>query len=609
MTIEAQMPLSYTDDGPLMLECRLSGLNVYMKPRSTTAAALHQLRETGIEASSEKAGIRIHVKDLPRIAASPLFELACEEPLDIIWELTKNPPVEDAPVVVTIDSPGTLNLSWPSEKFEHNEPFPTAASAALIAAGIPVVAHPEAWSKLAGSTTIPLPLAHARISVERYVELTAPAPHQLIASGLPALFQAGEARYGVPLAHADKVRRTHGILWSGPIPADEPRPKRPERAGYRLSPHAEEDLERLAEDVGRTFGSAVCWSSGLGRRVFALAAIDRLEGWPCTVVTTPQQIWVWHRIAGMFNRTVASTHARADIRILLYEHVGRRPDSPASLIFDEVDSILAEDPKSLRNTQSYDGLLDPYRIALSRELPSEPQHLKDMLTLVRPSEFRRGVPYMALYPDDPDRRLREHADCYLSVRTGADTPQSGFPSSGTLVTRPTSEMRLLLEEILAEDREPAAKASEAMALVSHGTGTLLSPKIPVAVGKAREAASEGRSIAIVSNSSSTLDLIAGMAGELDGVELVLAVRSAPPNLKKFNRVLFVDYPASFAYIDEAIGRLGQPGCPRNADIIHMRGTTDDRIARIAAIRHESADILDPNRPYSDSELTIIGTNS
>lgn len=607
MPVEAQMPLAYREEGPLMLECRLAGLNVYMTPRTTTAVALHQLKESGVEATSEKAGIRVNVKDLPRIHASGRFELACEPPLDVIWDLVQQPPAESAPVVVTIDTPGTLNLSWPSEHFEHNEPFPSSASAALIAAGIPVVAHPEAWSQLAGSTTIPLPLAHARVGVERYIELTTPAPHKLMSVGIPALFQSGEARYGVPLAHIEQIRRTPGIIWSGPVPAEERAPRPPENATYRLSPHAQEELERLASEVGVTFGRAVCWSSGLGRRVFALAAIDRLEGWPCTIVTTPAHLWTWHRLAGMFGRTIATTHPRADVRTMLYKHAGVRPDSPASIIFDAVDEVMANDPRTLARTQVYDGLLDPYRIALAGRIPEDPNQLKDMLTLVRPSEFRRGTPYAALYPDKPELRLREHADCYLSVRDGSDTSPSGFPASGTIPTRPTQEMRLLLEEILSEDRDPAAKAAEAMALVSRGTATMLSPKIPVAVAKARSAAGEGRTIAVVSNSPDTLAIIEAMTGGLEGVMLVEAGKGAPPNLKRCNRVLLVDYPQSFSYIDQMVGRLGIPGGPRNVEIIHMEGTTDDRIARLCAIRHEAAEVLDPDRPYSDSELAIIGS--
>lgn len=608
MVVEAQMPLSYTSESPLTLEVRLAGVSIYAKPRGSFATALHVLKDIGVDATNEPAGIRIHVKDLRRLVeAYEKIRLACEHPLDIMAELLSNPPVEEAPVVVTIDTPETLNLSWPGEKFEHNESFPASASAALIAAGIPVVAHPEAWSRLAGSTVIPLPLAHARIGAGKYIELTTPAPYKLAASGLPALFQTGEAKYGIPITHADRVRRTPGIMWSGPTPTVERLPARTERTTYRLSKHAEEELEKLASDVGETFSRTVCWTSGLGRRVFALAAIDRLDGWPCTILATPSYIWAWHRIAGMFERTIASTHPRADIHLLLYQHAAVRPDSPASLIFDEASTLVTENPELLGSTKTYEALLDPYRIALASHLPEDPQKLKDLMALVRPAEFRRGLPYMALYPNEAERRLKEHAACYLSIRTERDAVPAGFPSSGTIKTRPTLGMRKLLEEILSEDRDPAAKAAEALDLISRGSGSTLSPKIPAAVGKAREAISEGCSIAIVANGQETLDIIGSMLGEKEKelVNLVEAGRNPPRNLKAYNRVLYVDYPQSFSYIDESVGRLGSPGCPRRVDIIHMAGTTDDRIARISGIRHESSALVDPNRPYTDSELAAI----
>lgn len=608
MTVEAQMPLSYGGDGPITFEGTLAGLNVYMRPHEPTAVALHQLKEAGIEASSERSGIRIHVKDLQRLAASEKFELLCDAPLATIWLLANNPPLEDTPVVVTIDSPKTLNLSWPSKTFEHNEPFPASESAALVAAGIALAAHPDAWSKLAGSTTIPLPLAHARIGVERYVELITPAPHQLAKSGIPALFQTSEARYGTPLTYVSAVRRTPGIIWSGPEPSEERIPPPITDARYRLSPHSQEELDKLASEVGVTYGRAVCWSSGLGRRVFALAAIDRLDGWPCTVVTTPSKLWVWHRIAGMLSKTIAITHPRADIQTVMYQSLGDRPDSPASLIFDEVDRLIDKDPGALNRARVYDGFLDSYRIALARKAPEGPEDLKNLLTLVRPSEFRRAYPYMTLYPNDPERRLREHARCYLSARDSSDTPTSGFPSSGTILTHPTNEMKMLLSEILNDRREPAAKAAEAMALVSRGTGSILSPKVPAAASKAKHYIEAGQAVTLLANSEETLAVLEALVPKEANLELVGTGKASTPNLKARNHVIIVDYPQSFSRIDEMVGRLGMPGCPRTVEIVHMEDTTDDRVARISAVRHESAAILDPDRPYGDRELETISSN-
>lgn len=613
MEVGGQPPLDF-DAGAerYHLLARIEGINVYGKPDGPASTLAHLLERRGIDATVTRGEIRIPIKHLGRaVGASDLLDIAGESPLDTLIEAFSDPPPDGIPIIVTVDDEHTLNLSWPGEGFERNEPFPLSKAAALVAAGLNITAHPDAWDKLSVTTQIPIPIASARLSRSRYVEISSPSPQRIVDQGVEILFRTKEGKYGTPLEHATKILNNRNIIWSGPRPSEATEKPDPGRVKLKLSRHTKEDLRALARSVSSGSGQAVAWESGLGRRLFALAAVEMLDGWPCTVVCHQPQIWTWYRLAGMLGRSVAFTHARSDIRIVTY--TGRLADhtgSPASVILDEVDTIVDEGShEALKAARSYDSILDPYRIALARSRPRDAERLKTMMSLVRPDEFCPDMPVSYLYVSEAEKMLERHAALYLSERTLRDTERAGFPSSGTITVDPNPTIRKTLEDVLSETREPVAKAAEALALVSRGTGTTLSPKISLAAQKAEEATRAGRSVAVVANSRETLDLVKQFlpleVAESTLLEMVLAGRSEPKDLRRHASIVFVDYPQSYTYAESMVGRPGAPGSPRTIDILHMRGSTDDRIAEVLALREESSEIADPNQPYRDRELEIL----
>ena len=176
--------------------------------------------------------------------------------------------------------------------------------------------------------------------------------------------------FGLSLAARDALAAAQSGLVIDPMPPLEVPPPTP--PALDLSGHALTDLEDLARDLSAYQAQVVCWESGLGRRVFALAAIDRLDAWPTLIVTSPAQLWAWQRHLDLMGRTHSLRHTDADAHLVTYHDVIYRRSLPAtpSIIFDQLSSDEAQPAyPSLRRLA---GLRDTFRLSVESDWPDEP---------------------------------------------------------------------------------------------------------------------------------------------------------------------------------------------------------------------------------------------
>lgn len=601
----------------------LAGTRVVVSPQDgDNLLTLSYLASIGASAGQGEDGVvSVPVGDLRRFPALPDHVMVVPRaPLDTLVTLLQRPPVADDPVVVTLEKDGGFNLSWFDGRVGLNEPLPLEAAPAFISLEIAFVADNETWDELLAASQLPVLLGRARVNLDGFVEVVTSKPQKVEASPLRALFKLDDTHYGVPLAYASDLADVPGYVWEGRRPSYDQAPSVLPDLGLELSEHARADLHVLTSRLAVSRAELVAWRSGLGRRIFALAAVASLEAFPLLIVTTPQGIWVWQRHLDLLGRTWSLTHDRADARIVTYRDLFNRREvaSPSAMILDDLDRVPAEHRQAVKRL---DGVLDAYRIGICSALPEGPAEAISLMASLRPAEFRTDVSLLSRYPLRPDTRAREHVAAYVSRRVEGDQDH-GFRRSTVELLDPSDDQIATIERALAAEHRPMDEAlAEGLAVLSGGTATTTGPKIARAVELARTAQRDGRSAVLVTRYPRTAQLLRlalrpltvevveradqTVSRTAEAVSVVVSQDGRLPDLRSVDTVVVLDYFWSSLVLDAAVGSAADPEGPRVVLQLHLRIPLDDRCALLAARRRELGPVGDPLAPLSSEDLAFL----
>lgn len=609
---------------PQTLYLQLSGLLVLVEPDDANYdLAAEYLVAAGIPATIDPGkGLHFPVKHLSSLSSLPnqVF-LSADRLLAPLVELVQNPSADNLPATLILDPSGSLQISWFDGSLNHEEDFMPEASAALLNAEIPFVATSETWDALKEHCRLPLLAGRARVNLDGFIEISATKPQLVETSPLPALFKLDDTHFGMPLDHASSLDRDHSFAWEGHRPSLESSFSLPSSLPESILKRSE-DLKDVLHSLSAQRAAVLAWDSGLGRRVFALAAVESLDAFPLLIVTSPSSLWAWERHLDLFGRTYALSHDRSDVHIITYRDLAARPvlSSPSAIIFDRLSKAVEHLPETTSALHKLDGLLDAYRIACEDSFPSKPDDAIHVMSILRPGEFRSDVPIVQRYPINPSQRAQEHIDAYM-VRRGNGLEKSAkfdFKRSTVLALQPTEAQEVAFEQALSRPRDPADMLAEMLSITSSGPAHATSPKVVAAAAQAQRAAQERRPIVLLTRHQRTSQLLKAMLRPLPVVcaepgepispsspITVLRYDSDLPSLKAFQDVVVIDYPWSSDILERAIGSAQEQSWPQKVTCLHLENTIDDRVAVLAARRRERSAVLDGTAPPSAEELAYL----
>jgi hypothetical protein len=603
--IQARLPMEPARSRQRWL-LQLSGLRVLVEPHDRDYdQAAHYARVGGIDAHvDEILGVVFDVRNLHRLSHLPLeVDCSAEALLAPLVALAFAPPPDGTPATVTVDPDGTLRLRWDDGESFRDEGLDRAASAALVASGLPFVATEDAWSQLLSAAQLGTraTLVTARATLDGYVEMTAAVPQLLEAAvdTYPALFRLDDTRFGLPAAHAATLGSQ--VTWVGAPPSvDAPPPAAP--FPVQLSAPVTAACTTVTRDLAAWRARLLAWPSGTGRRVLALATLHALDAFPALVVCPPEQLWVWQRHVARFGRTTGfDTSENADVHLITYRDLaaGRGVTSPAAVIFDQVVDAALDGTLPSAAAQ-LDGVAGAYRIGICTEVQAAPETLIEVMAALVPSEFDPRIPLHVRYPRDPQRRARAHVETYLNLRTDGPVfdqqPEAFSPETFTVETiDPDPELTRAMLEAVRVRRRPLDAVDALVTIASSGTAHHLSPKVATAARLATRARTGGRAVAVVTFFERTAGLLTTALGSVHAHEdarpwpgRVTVVCAAGDrelaDLSGFDDVIVVDYPPSFEAIDAALGVQSRREVPQRVTVVHLRGSLDDRLAVLAAVR-------------------------
>jgi len=586
-----------TPSAPVRMIISLQGLYVYVDSAERDLAVAY-LTAVGAKIEISQAGeTRFHIRDLTNLKDLPeQVSIHATGNLGSLWTLAAHPPEQETVVSVSADTVLSLNLSWVSGKRRFDEPLAQPAIPAFVALSIPFSATSEVWDSLLGSTGMPVRVGTAKVNHDRYIEITTVTPQKIIASPMPALFRIDGSHFGIPLAHSDCIASTPGFAWEGLPPAPDNPPHKLRVPPVELSDHANADLRDFVDGLSNNGARLVAWKSGLGRRVFCLAAIDSLSAYPTLVVTHPHALFSWIRNTELMSRTwsigESSADTPSDVIILTYEML---PDakiySPAAIVFDDLDIAIKADAAVPLPLRRFDGLMDVPRVGLMQELPQGPQQVTDIMSVLRPGEFREGLSISARYPGDARARYSAHLAVYASIRMEGDTKR--FTKS--LIEPLTMPIALRHEQsklIARMNRSKEDILRELRTLSSAGTESVLSPKIAKASEMVRVAVRADRRVVVLTNQERTEAMLRAVLRPIkvgnpgSQSQVIIARFDMIPlistGLDSYDEVIVVDIPRSFNDLNIAVGE-GLLG-PSTVTVLHMVGGVDDAFAVLAAKR-------------------------
>lgn len=549
------------------------------------------------------------------------IEVACTPEMQALWHLVRYPASPNMPATVVRFDDERLLLEWENAGQSYAEYLHVEQVLALLAAEIPFVATAEAWALIDASTRSGTVVGRVALNVDGFLEISTARPQIVESLPLPGLFRIDATHFGLPLASSTSIDLAPGLL-SAPLPPLELPP--PPASSLELSGHHRADLEDIAVALCAYQSRVINWESGLGRRVFALAALDRIDAWPALIITPAAQLWAWQRHLDLIGRTYSLLHDQADAQLVTYAQLRRRRNiapTPA-IIFDQLTGNEAQSvrPALLRTTS----LRDTIRIAVENTWPEELEAQIAALEILRPREFDSSVPISVRYPPNAKTRAEEHVGFYLATRRHADsdTDPRPFRRSTTRVVYLSSEHHQAIAR--ASSQLIGAAAPEALAqlldVVTAGPRSLLSPKVTAAAHLARTEAASGRSCAVLTRSKSAATLLrqlarptpvttqssAQEAHAVRGTITIITFSLTWPDLRDFDHVIVLDYPWSLATIEEAVGPASAPGTDL-VTVIHAPNTYDDALAVFASLRRESADFKDSLAPPSIDEIAYLLT--
>jgi hypothetical protein len=602
-----QLRLHYEQPlAPQRLRVSLRGTTVLLAPDdgdSQRAAAY--LHAAGIAAAVDDIGLlSFPVRDLAHLLDLP--ERVVVLPTGDASTLLHVLAAPEGPVLVTLDSPRVLNLSWVDVSGECNEPLDVAAASALLVLGVPVLADQETWQAIHASAALPAVIARARVNLDGFVELTTPVPQHVESLTVPGLFRIDDSRFGLPLASARHLEAVPGVVWDGPLPVYDPPPSDIGALPLVLSSASRSHLRVLVDRLAFTRSLAVVWPKGAGRRVFALSAVEALDGFPLVIVAPPSALWVWRRHLDLLGRR-PSLAFPGDVMLVPYTEMGvlTTIQAPATVLFDDLDRV--PDAALVRDrTAHLEGDADGFRISVSSALPIEDRDLYEFFGVLRPAEFRPGIPPASRYGTPSGERLREHTNLYVLGHSGT-VDSAAFRRSEVLRVSVSPSFA----EVLAAANDPSASAPRSreildrmLAFLREGTDDLLGPKIPAVVEAVSSALAAGSRVDVLAGSSRCRDRLLGLLG--NRAESRLRVHAGqPPSLVDADVVIVMDYPRSFYSFDDVIVEASDSRGPRRVVLVHADDTLEDRLAVLALVRSESAGRRDPLREYSTSEVHYL----
>jgi hypothetical protein len=479
----------------------------------------------------------------------------------------------------------------------------------------PFVATSAAWDRLDHLVRLPAIVARAELNLDGYLEITATRPQLVEASPLTGLFRIDGTRFGLPLAAASQLASQAGFVLE-PLPPFDTIPDRTPQ--IELSEHALVDLDHLVTGLAHYGARVICWESGLGRRIVALAAIERLDAWPALICTPPSGLWAWQRHLDLLGHSYALGPSAADVELTTYTQLGHNRSTPSvlSIVFDSPNSDPARaNAPALRRLASR---RDTLRIAIESTWPESLEEQVAIMELLRPGEFRSDVPLNLRYPPDSDEHAREHIAYYLSLRSlsDSDSAPSPFRRSSTKVVELSESQDRAIDEAAERlaDRPPATALSELLDLVTAGPPHAISPKITAALTLVHE--TKG-SVAVVTRSKRAAGMLKNMlrprlstilepsmlAPAIPEGVYIVRVDHVWPDLRAFDHVIVLDYPFSLATLDGAVGAAAEPG-PATT-VIHANGSIDDRLVVLATRRAMASGVIDATAPPSLADMAFL----
>lgn len=600
----------------------LSGLSVLVEPDDGAGPATWAVLDAaGVEPVwSPPAPLSFPVSNLERLAhATTHATIRVTDDLDALWTLACRLPERGGiPATVAMGPDGELTLSWFDGRSSHDLALTRRAAAALLHSSLPFVATADAWDVLRSTSSLPPLAGTATANLDGYVEVTTTKPQLVEAADVPGLFRLTDTRFGVAAPYAHHLTRAGGFVWEGPPPTPPAAPA-VGPGPVELSPHSASDVGDLVAALVERSAQAVVWAPGLGRRVFALAAVDALEAWPALIVCAPSEVWLWQRHLDMFGRSVALTHTDADVHIVTFNDLVHRTTlpTPAAIIFDGLCSPAGTNPDVRRGAHRLDSVLDAYRIAVESTWPTSLDEQCHTLSLLRPGEFRDQTPTVTRYPAPADRRATEHVALYVSQRSAPDAPADTiwFPRSSVRTVAPTRAQIDAFDACYARPAVdgPYGMLAQLLDISSAGPSMSMSPKVAAAADLARTAAGRRRSVAVLCRSARTANLLRQMLRPLPttlcdtttipapvaGEVAVVTFDGQLGDLRTFDEVVVVDYPWSSRTLDRAVGSSAEGHGPAQVTVVHAAGTVDDRLAMLAARRRELGAVGSEGPPTPD----------
>lgn len=629
MVQPVQLRLSFSSpEVPATLSLSLNGLRVRVEATDPQLAWTY-LTEAGAGPSlAEGRGVSFPAANLAALAELPeQVQVRADRTLRTLVDLVLDPSVDERPAELSCAGDRSLWLSWFDGVVEHHDPVPVAAAGVLLTADLPFVATPAAFDALRAATTLPMLLGRAQLNTDGFIEISASKPQLVELAPLPGLFRIEDTRFGMSLAYADALDQAQGFAWVSGKPVLDHGPSVLPQLPMPLSAHAAGDLRRLVEALAAYRSQAVVWGSGLGRRVFSLAAVDVLDAWPILVVCTPATLWAWQRHLEMFGRSASLDHADADAQLVTYENLARlRPHtSPQTIVLDDIGAPGALTARTKSALRRLDAFTDAYRLAISSTWPSDPTSVVDVMSVLRPAEFRPGLPLATRYPGNSAERFAAHVRAYVSTRS-VDTPGNDprpFRRSNVIQVHPTAQQKDAAAAAVRRHagNAPAALLMEALEIESCGPALSLSPKISAVAARAQAALTAGRRVAILVRHRRTATLLRGLVRNHDTVSVEAdATRDSGvprarlvlvrydrdiPDLRWFDDVLVVDLPWSWQLLDAAVGSPVNDDGAGVVTVFHTTGGVDDRLALLASRRQQLGPVIDQSAPPSAQDITYL----
>ena len=595
---------------PQRLRISLRGQRILLAPDDgDTQRAAAYIQSVGVRTDIDEVGLLTFPSaDLDRLLDLP--DRVVLIPTGDVGTLLHILAAPDGAVMVSIDSPRILNVSWVDETGECNEPLGVAATPALLTLGVPVVADQETWAALHAASALPAVLARARVNLDGFIELTTSVPQQVESLTLPGLFRIDETRFGLPLAAVNHLDAMPGILWDGPVPSYDPPPADPGSLPLVLSQASRAHLHSLVEHLAFSRSLAVVWPRGTGRRVFSLAAIESLDAFPLGVLCRPALLWAWRRHLDLLGRR-PSLLTDGDVQLVPYTEADRILSGPlpASLILDDLEKVGAV-PGALARLASQLVPLgadaDVIRLAVSSSLPGELEDVYAFFASLRPGEFRIGIPAMSRYASPAADRLHEHAELYVLRHAGsADT--STFRRSEVVSVSCDESLQRMLAAIPDPGDSPVRRRetlTQVLTLLREGGDDHLGGKIPYALELVSDALEHNEQVTVLTGSLRCSKIIRGLLGRRDTKNLTL-LESTPTRPVDADMVVVLEYPKAFTLLDDAVVEASDSHGPRRVLLLHVEDSVEDRLAVLALVRSELAGSRDPQEEFSSTEVEYL----